>query len=66
MTRILIVAASLGLGLSTAGACEYLRMAKAKVDQTVVASVATEQQAMSTPVILPDEKAAAETEEAAE
>lgn len=50
MTRLLIVAASLGLTLSAAGACNYNRSAKADVDQTVVASVvADEVKSMSTP-----------------
>jgi len=55
MTKALIVAASLGLSLSAAGACEYQRSAQAKIDQTVVASI--EATTMSTPqqIILPDQ-----------
>jgi hypothetical protein len=48
MTRILVLAAALGLGLSAASACEFQR--SAKIDQTVVASIiASETQ--STPAI---------------
>lgn len=59
MTRALIVAVSLGLSLSAASACEYMRSAKAKVDQTVVASITPEEQPMSTSqqAILLDEAA---------
>lgn len=55
MTRALIVVATLGLSLSAAGACEYQRSAQAKVDQTVVASIATT--TMSTPqqIVLPED-----------
>jgi hypothetical protein len=67
MTKILIVAASLGLSLSAAGACEFQRSVQADIDQTVVASVVTdEQKSMSTPVILLDEAIPAETEEVAQ
>ena len=54
MTKTLIVAAAFGLSLSAANACEFMRSAEAPVDQTVVASIATED-AMSTPetLILP-------------
>ena len=56
MAKLLIAAACLGFGLSTAGGCEFLRSAKADTDKTVVASVVTdEQKSMSTPVILLDE-----------
>ena len=60
MTKILIIAAGLGLGMSSAGACEYMRSVQTTVDQTVVASIetkdaaSTEKDAMSTPWILPD------------
>lgn len=65
MTKLLVAASVLGLSLSTAGACEYQRSAKAKVDNTVVASIAEEQaDQMSTPVILPpDEKVIVEETE---
>jgi hypothetical protein len=66
MMKTLIAAAILGLSLSAADACEFMRSAEAKVDQTVVASVAVdEQESMSTPqqLILLDEAAPAETEE---
>lgn len=43
MTRLLVVAASLGLMVSTAGACGFKHSAHADVDPTVVASVAVEQ-----------------------
>ena len=39
MSRILVLAAALGLGLSSASACEFQR--SAKVDKTVVASITT-------------------------
>ena len=44
MTKFLIMAACLGFGVSAAGACEYLRSAKADTDTTVVASVVTDEQ----------------------
>ena len=61
MTRLLIVAASLGLTLSAADACNAMRSAKADVDQTVVASVVTDEaKSMSTPqTIIVDETAPA-------
>lgn len=50
MTKLLVTAAALGLTMSAAGACEYMRSAKANVDQTVVASITDEQtQQMSVP-----------------
>jgi hypothetical protein len=56
MTRLLILAASLGLLASQAMACDFMRSA-AKVDDTKVASIATEQAAktpnMSVPVTQP-------------
>lgn len=67
MTKLLIMAACLGFGMSAAGACEYLRSAKADTDKTVVASVVTdEQKSMSTPVILLDETLPEEAPETAE
>ena len=45
MTRTLILAASLGLSVSAASACDYMRSAQneaSKTDNTVVASTATE------------------------
>jgi hypothetical protein len=42
MKRAILIAASLGLCVSAAGACDFQRSAKAEADQTVVASVATE------------------------
>ncbi|MCC2688688.1 MAG: hypothetical protein K0S21_1491 [Rhizobiaceae bacterium] len=67
MTKLLIMAACLGFGMSAAGACEYLRSARADTDQTVVASVVTdEQKSMSTPVILLDETLPEDTSETAE
>lgn len=47
MTRILILAASLGLAVSQAAACDYLKSAS-KVDETKVASL-DETKNMSTP-----------------
>ena len=64
MTKILIMAASLGLSLSAAGACEFMKSAEAKIDQTIVASVtADEEKNMSTPqqVIVIDEAASGRT-----
>ncbi len=66
MMKTLIAAASFGLSLSAAGACEFMKSAEAKVDQTVVAGVVVdEQKPMSTPqqLILLDEAAPAEAEE---
>lgn len=56
MTRLLVVAASLGLMISSAGACGFKHSAEAKVDQTVVASVVTDesQTKMSTPEMADD------------
>ena len=53
MTRALIIAASLCLGVSSTFACEFQRSAKASqaVDPTVVASVAVPQ---SEPVAIAD------------
>lgn len=48
MTRILALAAALGLSLSVASACEFQR--SAEIDKTVVASVAADE-LQSTPVI---------------
>lgn len=47
MTRLLIVAAALGLAMSAASACEKLRSASAGIDATTVAS--TTVTPMSTP-----------------
>ena len=53
MTRLLILAATLGLAASQAMACDFMRSAS-RVDDTKVASIATEQAAkaenMSVPV----------------
>ena len=56
MTKLLVAASVLGLSLSTAGACDYQRSAKANVDQTVVASI-VEEQNLSTPAQLLPPKA---------
>ena len=64
MTRILIMAVSIGLSLSAAGACEFMKSAEAKIDQTTVASVtAGEEKNMSAPqqVIVIDEAASGRT-----
>lgn len=56
MTRVLLLAAALGFGLSSASACDFHR--SAGLDHTVVASVAEDPQ--STPVTTPlptDERA---------
>jgi hypothetical protein len=50
MSKILVLAAALGLGLSSASACEFQR--SAKVDKTVVASITTSEK-QSTPVTVP-------------
>ncbi len=65
MTRLLIVAAGLGLTISAAGACNYHKSAKADVDQTVVASVAEDEaKSMSTPqTVILDETAPTEAAE---
>jgi hypothetical protein len=59
MAKSLLLAAVLGLSTSGAFACEFQR--SAKVDKTVVASVATtaSEQAMSTPapVVVPEQPA---------
>lgn len=39
MTKVLLMAAALGLVASSAGACEMQKSAQAKVDTTTVASV---------------------------
>lgn len=52
MTRLLLIAAGLGLAMSGANACEFQRSAKAaELDKTVVASIAVPQ---SEPVVVPD------------
>ena len=40
MTKVLLLAAALGLTASAAGACEFMRSADAKVDSMTVASTA--------------------------
>jgi hypothetical protein len=55
MTRIFLVAAAIGLAVSSAQACEYQRSAQNKVDATTVASIEIPQ---SQPVALPEPKAA--------
>lgn len=47
MTRLLMIAAALGLAMSTAGACEWMRSASTGIDETTVAS--TTAAPMSTP-----------------
>lgn len=42
MTRVLLLAAAIGLTVSSAGACEYLKSVQAKTDPTVVASIAND------------------------
>jgi len=57
MKRVLITLACVGLSASAANACEFMRSAKATVDQTVVASIAVEADvAISKPqqVLLPE------------
>lgn len=54
MTKALLVAAALGLTISSAGACEFMRSAK-KLDTTTTASTRTEN--MSAPVVTPEEQA---------
>jgi hypothetical protein len=63
MTKSLLLAAVLGLSTSGAFACEFQR--SAKVDKTVVASVATSEQFMSTPapVVVPEQPAVEEEAE---
>lgn len=65
MTKSLLLAAILGLSTSGAFACEFQR--SAKIDKTVVASVATPapEQSMSTPapVVVPEQPAIEEETE---
>jgi hypothetical protein len=42
MTRVLLLAAAIGLTVSAAGACEYQKSVQAKTDSTVVASVSND------------------------
>jgi hypothetical protein len=56
MTKALLVAAALGLTISSAGACEFMRSAK-KLDTTTTASTRTEN--MSAPVATPEDQASA-------
>ena len=50
MTRLLILAASLGLAISQAAACDFHQTTASKVDETKVASITTNQtQNMSKP-----------------
>jgi hypothetical protein len=52
MTKLLLIAAVLGLAASGAQACEFQRTAKAdKVDNTTVASISPPQ---SEPVVMPE------------
>lgn len=46
MTRMLLLAAAFGLTAASAGACEFQRSVENKVDPTVVASVATGDEAV--------------------
>jgi hypothetical protein len=67
MTRILIAAGCIGLGLSTAGACEFKRSVQSDADQPVLASVVTDDgKVMSEPVILRDEALPSKAPEASE
>jgi hypothetical protein len=55
MTKVLILAASLGLSISAAHACDFLRSAQSSgADKTVVASVTTADGAV--PMSVPAEK----------
>ena len=52
MTKLLLIAAGLGLAVSSAQACEFQRTAKAdKVDNTTVASISLPQ---TEPVAMPE------------
>lgn len=52
MTKLLLIAAGLGLAASGAQACEFQRTAKAdKVDNTTVASISLPQ---TEPVVMPE------------
>lgn len=63
MTRVLVLAASLGLVASQALACDFMRSASTQVDDTKVASVTSDEQTkMSTPIVQP----APSTDEAAQ
>ena len=65
MIKSLLLAAALGLSTSTVFACELQR--SAKVDSTVVASVATaaseQPMSMPAPVVVPEQPAAEEEAE---
>jgi hypothetical protein len=67
MTKIIVAAAAVGLTLSSAGACEFMRSAQTEVDRTVVASVAVEQEAVqSTAIVLPNTIAPRDSQVSAE
>jgi hypothetical protein len=54
MTKLLIIAATLGFAASSAAACVFMRSAAVGTDDTKVASIsADKQQNMSTPVSQP-------------
>ena len=60
MTRILFLAASLGLAASAAQACDFMKSAAAKVDTSTTASVA-KQETQTPPMSTPATVATAET-----
>jgi hypothetical protein len=65
MTKVLILAASLGLVTSQAVACDFMRSAS-NVDDTTVASVSDETQKMSMPVQQAQAPVIVETQEEVE
>lgn len=57
MKRAVLVAASLGLCVSAANACDFQKSVKATVDQTVVASVPPEAPPPVQSTMIPEETA---------
>jgi hypothetical protein len=54
MTKLLIIAATLGFAASAAAACDFLHTAANKTDATKVASISADKpQNMPTPVVQP-------------
>ncbi len=60
MTRLLMIAAALGLAMSTGNACEKMRSASAGIDESTVASTT------ATPMSTPEDTDDAVKPEAAE
>jgi hypothetical protein len=56
MTRVLLLAAAIGLTVSSAGACEYLKSVQAKTDPAVVASISNDKMSTAEDVETSGEK----------